>query len=125
VPGGLENLEETITPRLEWQEMESSPMRGCRGSVQQERRMIRAERRNGLQPMRGEQEFPVHRDELSINSLKGWVLTLIAPSIEPPIQMDFLQRGLIEKAPKLPHLPPIKLIIALVFYFIDHVEVTC
>jgi hypothetical protein len=49
-------------------------------------------------------------------------VTLVAPSIEPPIQIDF---GIVEKALKLPHLPPIKPIIALVFCFIDHVEIAC
>jgi hypothetical protein len=114
VPGCLDDLQETITPGLKRQKMKYLLMRGCCGSVQQERRMIRAERRKGLHLMRGEQELLVHRDECSIDSFQSWVLTFIALSIEPPIQMDFLQRSLIEKAPKLPHLHPIKQIIALV-----------
>jgi hypothetical protein len=67
--------------------------------------------------------FPIIADKCPVDVFKHWMHTFIALSVEPAIEVNLFQHGIVEEAAELPHPSTIKPVIALILSYVNHVKV--
>jgi hypothetical protein len=63
-------------------------------------------------------------DECTINALKRWVSTFIAPGVKATMKVELHQFAIVQEATKLIHHSSVKVTITFVLSFIDQVEIS-
>jgi hypothetical protein len=66
--------------------------------------------------------FPLCANEHTVNSFQGRMGALLAPGEKSALEVNLLERRIIQESTKLPHQSLVKVAIVLVFHFIVNME---
>jgi hypothetical protein len=70
-----------------------------------------------------EEALPLHRAEGPIKLHKRRIIFPIAPSVVTAMKGNFLERQVVDPSPKPAHHCPIKILVVLVIFIIDQIEI--